>query len=1015
MKRQSKFILVVLYMCTVFSLSAQIRTLTGVVTDVNNEPLIGVNVVQKGTTNGTVTNYDGEFSFESDPNSTIVFTYIGFQEKEIVWDGRVPLNVTLIEDTELLDEVVVVGYGTQKKATITGAISSVDGDELATIPSSNFSNSLAGKVPGLVVLTRSGEPGSDASTLRIRGMNTLGDNSPLVVVDGISNRDLQRLDPNDIENITVLKDASAAIYGSKAANGVILITTKRGVKGKPQVKLTYNEGRVAPTVLPESLDAATYLEVLNEVSTYAGSTPPYSQEEIDNHRSGADPWLYPDTDWFAETLRSSSPQRNANLSISGGQDYLSYFISAGATYQDAIYKNSATNYNQMNFRVNLNGSLNDFISYGIDISSLFQNRNYPVRSASTIFSMLRRGYPYSPAYWPNGAVGPDLDGGNNPVVITTNTGGYDKNKKTDLLMGGNLTVKVPWVKGLSLTGNIAMDNSFNNDKLWQEPWYIYTWDKTTYDANKTPVLTENKKGFTDPQLRQDFSQNRRVTMNGLVNYDTNIGDNQNLKLLVGAERISGDNMNFWAFRKYFVSTSLQELFAGGDAEKDNSGSSSLEERMNYFGRVNWDYKNKYLAEFVWRYDGSYIFPEDKRFGFFPGVSLGWVISDEDFFSGLRNTVNHLKLRGSWGQTGNDRIEAYQYLSSFGFLTGSNIYVFNGDVESKQLQESRIGNPDVTWEVANQTNIGFDSQLFNGKLTLSADYFYNLRTNILWNRNASIPNSTGLTLPRENIGEVINSGYEFVIGYNDKIHDFGYNLSLNLNFNGNEIKFWDETPGVPEYQKSTGRPINAGLYYNAIGVFKDQAAVDSYPHWNGARPGDVIFEDVNEDGKIDGLDRVRSDKTDVPTHVGGLNAGLTYKNFYTNLFFQWATGAIRYDYYEFNGESGNYLVRDMEGRWTEENPSSTKPRAWNRYFEYWRSNQNTYWVHNADYIRLKNIEVGYNFPNSITDKLSMEALRIYFTGANLFTLSKIKDFDPETTSQTAYPLNKVYNLGVSLTF
>ncbi|MDD3190023.1 MAG: SusC/RagA family TonB-linked outer membrane protein, partial [Fermentimonas sp.] len=497
---------------------------------------------------------------------------------------------------------------------------------------------------------------------------------------------------------------------------------------------------------------------------------------------------------------------------------------------------------------------------------------------------------------------------------------------------------------------------------------------------------------------------------------TSINDHHNLKMLFGVERITGDFMNFNAYRKNYVSTALDELFAGGDAEKDNNGSSSVEARMNYFGRLNYDFNNKYLAEFVWRYDGSYIFPESKRFGFFPGVSLGWVASEEGFWEGLKGTINHLKLRGSWGQTGNDRIEAYQYLASFGYLTGSsNIYVFNGNVESKLLQELRIPNPNVTWEVANQSNIGFEAQLLGGKLDFTADYFYNLRTNILWNRNASVPNSTGLTLPRENIGEVVNQGFEFLVSYGDRTSDFTYDLSLNLNFNGNEIKFWDETPGVPEYQQSTGRPMNAGLYYQAIGVFNDQADLDSYPHWDGARPGDIIFEDVNGDGEINGLDRVRMEKTDLPTHIGGLNVNLGYKDFYANLFFQWATGAVRYDYFDMQGEAGNYLKRDVEGRWTEDNPTAEKPRIWNRYFEYWRSNQNTYWLQSSDYLRLKNVEIGYNIPKSITHKLSMEDIRIYLTGTNLLTFTGIEDFDPETTSPTAYPLNKVYNLGVSLTF
>lgn len=1014
----SKQILIILCLSLLISLgvTAQNIPLGGVVKDIQNQPLIGVNVVEKGTTNGTVTDLEGQFTLSVSPDATIVYSYIGFVPQELPVNNSSFMEVVLVEDTELLEELVVVGYGTQKQATITGAISTLDGRELTSVPTANLTNSLVGKIPGLVVMTRSGEPGSDGSTLRIRGANTLGDNSPLVVVDGISNRDLQRLDPNDIESITVLKDASAAIYGSKAANGVILVTTKRGKQGRPQVQFSYNEGRSTPTVIPQSIDAATYLEVLNEISMYQGQAPKYSDEEIENYRRGEDPWLYPNTDWFAETFRSSAPQRNANLSISGGQEYLTYFISAGTTFQDAIYKNSATNYKQQNIRLNLNGKLNDYVSYGMDVSALFQNRNYPTRSAGDIFNMLRRGKPNMHAYWPNGMNGPDIEYGNNPVVITTSQTGYDRNKRTDLLLGANVEVKIPWIEGLSLRGNAAVDNQYINDKLWQIPWYLYSWDGTSRDDAGEPVLVEGKKGFVNPQLTQEMKQNSNITLNGLLNYEQTFQEDHNFKALLGMERYSGDYMNFSAFRKNYVSPALDELFAGGDAEKDNNGSSSVEERMNYFGRINYDYQNKYLLEFVWRYDGSYIFPEDGRFGFFPGVSLGWRISEEPFWEELRNSVSYMKIRGSWGQTGNDRIAAYQYLSSFGYVTGStNIYVFNGNMESKMLQELRIPNQNVTWEVANQSNIGFDAQLLDGKLGFNADYFYNLRTNILWTRNASVPGSTGLTLPRENIGEVENQGFEFVISYGDRISDFSYDLSLNLNFNKNKILFWDETPGIPEYQQSTGRPMNANLYYKAIGIFRDQAHLDSYPHWGGARPGDVIFEDVNGDGTIDGLDRIRSEKTDLPTHVGGFNIDLEYKNVYTSLFFQWATGAVRYDYFDMQGEAGNFLKRDVEGRWTENNIDAEKPRIWNRYFEYWRGNNNTYWLQNADYMRLKNVELGYNFPTSMVQKMSLQAARIYFTGSNLLTFTGIKDFDPETTSPTAYPLNKIYNIGVSLTF
>lgn len=993
------------------------QQVSGRVTDIAGDPLPGVSVQLKGTTNGTSTDSEGRYTLENLPGQgLLVFTFIGFKNLEEPVDGREVINVSLEPDVASLDEVVVVGYGTQKAATITGSISNVSGEELRSAPAINLSNAMVGRLPGLVAVTRSGEPGSDGSTFRIRGANTLGDNSPLIVVDGIANRGLERLNAADIESITVLKDASAAIYGAQAANGVILVTTKRGRLGKPQISLNYNEGLSTPTVLPESIDAATYLEMLNEIGEYAGQAPKYSEEEIQNYREGTDPWLYPNTDWYAETFRDAAPQRSANLTISGGQEYLSYFISAGTQFQDAIYKNSATNYKQMNFRVNLDGKVSDNVRYSIDVSGREQYRNYPTRSASDIFTMLRRGKPHMHAYWPNGMNGPDIEYGNNPVVVTTNQTGYDRNKTTNLMTRAKLDVKLPWIEGLSLSGNVAFDRQMDNDKLWRTPWFLYSWDRESVDENGQPVLVEGQKGFTNPELTQEMEDADRLTLNALLNYERNFGGMHNFKFLAGTERISGESMIFSAFRKHFVSEAIDQLFAGGDADKTNSGQASEEARLNYFGRVNYDFKSKYLFEFVWRYDGSFIFPREKRFGFFPGVSLGWRISEENFWEGIRPVVSHLKIRGSWGQTGNDRIDTYQYMASYGYEAGANeIYVFNGDVESKILGELRIPNRNVTWEVANQSNIGFDGELFNSKVSFSADYFYNVREDILWRRSASVPASSGLTLPSENIGEVVNQGAEFQLGYRNKAGDLHYEVSANINFNKNRIKFWDETPGVPEYQQSTGHPMNTNLYYKAIGIFRDQAAVDAYPHWTGARPGDVIFEDVNQDGEINGLDRVRIYKTDLPTQTGGFNIDLAYKNFYSSIFFQWAAGAVRNDYYEMQGEVGNFLARDVEGRWTPENPDADQPRIWNRYSEYWRSNDNTYWLQSSDYVRLKSFELGYNLPASLCESLHMSAASIYFTGLNLLTFTGVEDFDPESTSAVAYPLNKVYNFGVTLTF
>lgn len=1019
------------------TISPEIRnSLQGRVTDTKGAPVVGASVLVKGKRVSTFTDENGNFSINAKAGDVLKISCIGYQAAEVVVKSEKLLEVKLADNDKSLNEVLVVGYGVQKKGTLTGSVSSVQGEKLAVAPTMNFSNALAGRLPGLTVVTGSGEPGSDDATFRIRGANTLGDNAPLIVVDGVPNRDMNRLNPDDIENVSILKDASAAIYGSQAANGVILVTTKRGKAGKPQVNVSFNYGLSQPTVLPKTLDAASYLEIRNEVSEYAGQKPAFSEEEISNYRNHVDPWLYPDTDWYSATLKKAASQNAVTASIRGGSERFTYAISFGSDYQDGIYKNSANKYNQMNFRGNIDGKLNDYMKVSFNVAGRQENRHWPTWGSSSIFSALRRAYPYLPAYWPDGKNGPDISDGLNPVVVTTNQSGYNKKINYTVETKAAINITLPWVKGLSFDVSYAFDRYIMNQKVWETPYYLYSWDKKTYDEAGNPVLNQGKKGYSSPQLTQRMSDTGRMTANAIATYARQFGDH-NIKIMAGLERIRGGAMNFEAFRKYFVSAAIPELFAGGDAEKDNTGSSSKNKRMNYFGRINYDYRSKYLAEFIWRVDGSYIFNRGKRYGFFPGVSLGWRMSEEDFWKEHLAAIDYFKLRGSWGQTGNDRISAYQYLASYGFR-GDN-YVFNLTEENKVLMENRIPNPNVTWEVANQMNIGFDGATFGNRLTFSAEYFYNWRKNILWTRNASVPGTSGLTLPRENIGKVDNQGFEITLGWNDHVGDFSYGVSVDLGYARNKIRFWDETPGVPSYQQSTGHPMPSSpgsdeLYYNTIGVFKDQDAINNYPTWgeqygedgkplldkNGnkittARPGDIIFEDVNKDGKIDGLDRIRVDKTSLPRFTGGLNVDLGYKGFYATMFFQWATGAVRYDYYEMEGESGNYLVNEVKNRWTPTNTNTNVPRAWNRYFEYWRNNRNTYWLHKTDYIRLKNMEIGYRLPKKWLSKMFMNDVRVYVSGMNLLTLTGVKDFDPESSSTSSYPLNRVYNVGISVTF
>jgi TonB-linked SusC/RagA family outer membrane protein len=1022
--------------------------------------LQGATISIKGTATSTQTDANGRFTINAAPNATLVVTSVGYLPQDIAVNSRSSINVQLKTNLTQLNEVVVVGYGVQKKVTVTGAVATVKGTELQKSPAVNLSNSLAGRLPGVIATNSSGEPGYDGSAIHIRGVNSLGNNDALIVIDGVPARagGLDRLNPADIESMSVLKDASAAIYGARAANGVILITTKHGKTGKPELSYSFNQGWSQPTIIPKVLDAVEYATMANEIEVYKldpnrwadaaaafkstgtytdpngnVSTAPFKPDDIKKYADGSDPWGHPNTNWFDATLKTWSPQSRHNLQLSGGSENVKYLTSLGYQNQDAFYKNSATGYKQYDFRVNIDAKVNKYINTSFGVTARQENRFFPTKGAGSIFRMLSRGYPYKPAYWPNGLPGPDIENGEQPVVITTNQTGYDKDTRYYYQSNGKLEITVPWVQGLKLTGNAALDKYVQQGKTWTKPWYIYSWDYTSYEADgKTPLLTKVQKGPTpQPTLEQNTQDQLNLLLEAILSYDHKFGDNQ-VVFLAGVTKEKSNSNYFSAFRQYFPSTVIDQLNAGGQTDQRSNGSAWERARLNYFGRVGYNYKEKYIAEFLWRYDGSYNFPENKRFGFFPGVTAGWRISEENFFKDNVRFVNTLKLRGSWGQLGNDAVyyryalEEYDYLPTYA-ATGSG-YVVNNQV-STAYHENGVPNPNITWEVANNYDIGLEGAVLNNKINFEFDYFQNRRSKILWKRNASIPQSTGITLPAENIGKVANKGWEFKVGYNGSAGALRYNVSVNGGYAKNKILFWDETPGRPTYQLSTGHPIPTDinnpddmLLYQYDGVFRDQKDVEAntldYGGVGGAGklfPGSIKFKDVNGDGKIDANDRVRSDKTNLPTFQGGLIFGLQYKNFDLSVLFQTATGGEIFLQTE-SGTIGNYLQYTYDHRWTLDNPSSADPRTVDRNNQYF-SNRNTYYMMNTDYVRLKNLEIGYSLPSFIGKKVGINNLRIYANGLNLLTWGKQDIFDPEATSTDLhyYPQARIINTGITATF
>ncbi len=1014
-------------------------TVTGIVTDQNSQPLPGANIVEMGTTHGVTADFDGNFSIDLSSNNAILeVTFIGFATKEIAVNGQSTLTISMEESAAGLDEVVVVGYGVQKKVNVIGSVETVSAKELNRVAVSNISNALAGRLPGAVIQQSNGEPGNDRASIRIRGKGTLGNGEPLVVIDGIPGRDLNSLNISDIESVSVLKDASAAIYGARAANGVILVTTKRGLQETPlTVNYGFYYGFQSPTKLPKMADAPTYAEMIRETQMYAGvdeANMKYSLNDIERYRSGQFPWTNPNTDWFKASLADFSLTNNHNLSLSGGSKDVSYWVSFGTQKDEGIFKNSATTFNRYNIKANVNAKINEYLTLGLDINGSQENRKYPSTSANFNFEGAIKSLPTSPAYYPNGLPGPDIAYGQNPVVSSTSQTGFDNSKqyRANTIFSANL--KIPGITGLALSSYYAYDLSLGQRKLFQTPWTLYQLDEPAYFAagntgaedGSAFLVGSLKGGDIKPFLRNYYDDAATKTFNAKLDYTTTINDKHNINAFVAYETSEFEGKGITAFRKNFISDRLPYLFAGSDAEKDNSEFVSIDSRINYFGRFSYDYNETYLLQFSFRRDGSLRFSkENGRWGNFPSVLAGWKISNEDFWKKNLGFIDFFKLKASWGQMGNDLVDPFQYLSSYELSNGA---VLGSRVYSSGLSQEVASNPFITWEVANVYNAGFESLMLNNRLELNLDVFYQRRNDILVKRNVSVPEFAGINLPDENFGIVDTKGFEVVLGYHDQIEDFSYALNTNLAFSRNKVIEFDEPARNVPWQRLTGNPQGTELLYNAIGIFRDQAQIDNTPHVNGAIPGDIIIEDFDKNGEINNDDRILFPKTVDPEITYGISLNLNYKNWGLSGLVQGSGSAMRRMYAQLQGFSGNYFQYDADGRWTPDNIDAQKPRAFDRNDAYWRSDYLTnYTYQSTAFARMKNIQLTYNLPQNLQKSLGLAAGQIYLSGQNLFLIySGNKITDPElggndklddqyATNATFYPLMKTFAIGARITF
>ncbi|MGJ8736313.1 SusC/RagA family TonB-linked outer membrane protein [Zobellia laminariae] len=1019
------------------------QTVTGTVSDATG-PLPGVTILVKGTTNGTSTDFDGNYSINiDDDQTTLVYSYIGYSSKEVQVDGKSEINVTLEEDAALLDEVVVLGYSTKKKGEVTGSVSTINSKAIEQSSSKDVAKSLAGRASGLIISDRGGVPGAgnggggdtddDATTILIRGKSTLGNNTPLILIDGVPSDSFSQLAPQDIASLTVLKDGAAAIYGSRAANGVILVTTKRGESGKPKINFSHAYNVSSFTKRPELMDVnqfATYENEINARVNGADADPLFTPQDIAG---------FPNTDWADEVLAKTSPESRTSLSVSGGSEKAKYFVSGDFIDQKGLYKSGSLGFKQYQLRSNIDVNLTDSFKLGVDLATRFGKRTAPGVNANNIYKLIFGLPPNEIARYPNGLPARGGDEGN-PILTSSNASGFDDiftNTTT-----GRFTVD--WklskiLKGLSIKGFTGFRKIETNRKTWYSPWTFYAQGD---DGAFEPRIGSNQQG-TERILTERFDKFDEQIYNARLHYDNTFGDHS-ISTFVGMERLNNDSNNFFASKVGgFPDASRGELFQGNNDDRQASGGTSSEfKRQDFFGSLSYDFKKKYFIDFTMRYDGSSRFGEGNRYGTFPSAAVSWAIDKESFLENV-SWIDGLKLRASWSEMGNDRIGANQFLSLFdlGTNTGNtnnplgtrfpNYYVLGegGENFSNTYNLARLANTDVTWETAKLWNIGLNFTLFDSKLSGDFNYYEQDRSDILVNRSGAIPGFIGLQnsqIPAENIGETRSWGYEFELAWNDQVNDnFSYNLGMNFTNARNEVISLPEGENILDSQKQAGKPIDS---YNNVfptnGIFKDQAQVDATAiKREGTVPGEPIYVDVNDDGVVDGNDFIRTSTSNIPQVQYGIYGGFNYKAFGFNFLLQGQAEAETLVFFDQSGAKPEFVFNE---RWTPNNTNSIYPRAFAQgdaisggQIDGTDGFADIYYF-DASFVRLKEVELSYTLKS---DVIKFADIRLFARGFNLATFfSDIWDLglDPEATGYNNFrgaqytPL-KTYTLGVNFSF
>ena len=1008
----------------------QKRTIAGKVTDEGGIPLPGVSIIVKGTTVGITTDFDGNYSLEIPEDAEVlVFSFVGMVPQEIVVDNKSQLDITMVADAIGIEEVVAIGYGVQKKADLTGAISSVSGSTLSKASVPNLSSAITGKVTGVTAVQTSGQPGFDEATIRIRGVSTIDpdpnddidSNAPLVIVDGIQ-RTFSRIDPNDIESLTILKDAaSTAVYGARAANGVLLITTKRGSAGKPSYIYTGTYGVQSQTRKMEMMNAGEYAQYINEAKANFGEDLLFTEEEVAKYKSGE----LPSYDWMDEVLGKNAPVQKHNFSVSGGTEGIKYFLSYGYLDQDGLY--STAKYKQNSLRSNIDVKLSDRLDISVDLLGRIEDRLSSPSPGSSLYQGTVMARPYLKPVLdatdgvPAGSV--TFNGQSGSPIGQATMSGTIHYKNNVFQSNLNLKYRVPGIEGLVAKAFYSFDLSTSSNKTFQFPYVMYTYNELT------GKYIYGQGGASKTSLKEERNKYQQTTLQLSLNYSKKIKDHA-VSALALFEQMETFSNSLSAFRDDFISKAIPELFAGGVDLWSNNGKSGETARRGYVGRIDYDYKGKYLLQMNMRLDQSFNFSKKGRNGFFPAFSAGWRISEEDFMKNM-DIISNLKLRGSWGKTGNDRVGAFQYLANMEFGGGTSI----GNSFNKGIQITGVANPNITWETATTTDIGFDLGIFDNKVTFEADYFKKRTEDILRPNSGIVPFTFGASLPDENIGIVDCWGTELAINYHENIGDLYLSAGANISWYDNKAIYIAESETVLPSIAQTGRALGLRTGYLSDGLFQSQEEINNAPvqfseaiH-NALKPGDIKYKDLNgrdengeltgkPDGKINSDDRTIIGSSGDPNTVFGLNIYMEYKGFDLTVNFQGATDYSR-EYQMIPFERDGNALRVMKDAWRPGNEDAKYPRLSSGDLPANSSYTSDFWIEEVSFVKLRNFELGYNFKkyNTLLSKAGIDNVRIFFSGTNLLTISNVDWRDPEGASGGLpfYPQVKTVSLGLNVKF